>query len=133
MKISELRIKIKSLAVEARIIAHEERRVLRRLTRQGSPERQAAILASYASLREHRRAVVGPTARVSLLAYGFLRGKPYTKLEPSNSREPDWNDVWKVAERFAAPSGGRLAEADHKDLAQRWASWKAEAKKYRAA
>lgn len=116
-----LRVKIKSLAAEARIISVEERRALRRLLHADS-DRVDALRASYASLREHRRAVVARAAREALLAYGFLRGRPYARLEPANSSPPDFSSIWKVAQRFAVDAAG---------LAERWSEWQAAAEVHR--
>ena len=117
MKITELRVKIKSLAAEARIIVHEEQRVRRRI----AVDPRAA--ATFQSLRDHRRAVVGSAARRSLLAYGFLRGLPYARIEPPNSSAPDWDAVWREAQRFGGPE----------ELTERWALWRKEADGHRAA
>jgi hypothetical protein len=121
-----LRVKIKSLAAEARIISREERRALRHLLRLApdAPARPDAQ-TTYVSLRAHRREVVGRAAREALLAYGFLRGRAYARLEPSNSSSPDWDGIRKVAERFAAP-------ADRTVFPGRWDEWKAAAEAYRA-
>ena len=61
-----LKIKIKSLAAEARIIRKEEQK--NTYFRIG--------------LKDHRVGVVRIEARHSLLAYNFLRGVPYRKTEP---------------------------------------------------
>lgn len=58
----ELKIKVKSLAAEARIIRHEERRV-HGMRRWG--------------LQHHRRTVVRDTARRSLVAYQWIRGRDW--------------------------------------------------------
>jgi hypothetical protein len=118
-----LRVKIKSLAAEARIISREERRALRRLAH-ASPEVVPEVHASYVSLRTHRRAVVARAAREALLAYGFLRGRPYAALEPPSSSPPDFRAVWKVAERFAT---------DRDDAAARWEAWRTAAEAHRQA
>lgn len=66
-----LRVKLKSLAEEARIIRREESR-------------------THGALREelswHRRGVVRNEARATHLAYGFIRGLTRDQMEPK--REP---------------------------------------------
>lgn len=134
MKITELKVKIKSLAAEARIIVHEEQRVLRRAAHLAATEspKGAAAWVAYRSLRDHRRAVVGTAARRSLLAYGFLRGLAYARIEPSNSSIPDWDAVWRVAERFASsPGQARVDDVERTALLDRWTAWRAEAEAYR--
>jgi hypothetical protein len=37
--------------------------------------------SEYEELRRHRQGIVGNEARASLLAYGFLRGRPYAAME----------------------------------------------------
>jgi len=93
MRTDHLRVKIKSLSAEAGIIRHEERRA-------GTPERRS-------SLAEHRRGIVRREARHSLLAYSFLRGRPYRSTEPvvRDGNEPDWSRVLDMANRFG---GGRF-------------------------
>jgi hypothetical protein len=156
----ELKIKIKSLAAEARIIRHDEQKAHRaarvaetqvmvlegrelgharkRLLDEtiihpevpGHPlhERQldaaredlagffvrtpkvapAVLIArakaereTFRSLQDHRRALVGREARVALLAYAFLRGRPYSSVEVANTYEaPPWQAVLDNVERF---------------------------------
>ncbi len=90
---NQLKIKVMSLAAEARIIRAEEKRLKkanRRLiasgkTDQMTKEDRDAYLGKRSKvindLHSHRIAVVRPAARHSLLAYGFLRGKKYCEIE----------------------------------------------------
>ncbi len=66
---THLKIKIKSLAAESRIIRLEEKK-----WRGGHPMR--------ISLWDHRVKAVRNEARAALLAYGFLRGRTYRQVEP---------------------------------------------------
>lgn len=61
-----LKVKIKSLAEEARIIRKEEKRCNSFLKHE---------------LRVHRTSVVRLEARATLLAYGYIRGRTYKQLE----------------------------------------------------
>jgi hypothetical protein len=108
---THLKIKIMSLAAEACIIKAQQRR-WKAAPRQAG----AAPHAMWWSLREHRLDVVRPEARHSLLAYGFLRGRPYRAMEAKCYQEPDWDKVHDMALRFG---GG-----DKRDVAQRFAAWK---------
>ena len=101
-----LRMKIMSLAAEARIIQAEEKRW---------PGEHAARQG----LRRHRIHEVRPEARHALLAYGFLRGREYRQLESKATRAPDWDRVQKLAEKF-----GAATKAELPIVAQRFARWK---------
>lgn len=79
-----LKVKIKALAAEARIIktaAQRSRRWCNELT-------------------EHRRRVVRPAARNTLLAYGFLRGRGYSQIEPGATTPPDWKAVQRMVATY---------------------------------
>lgn len=68
-----LKVKIKSLAMEAKIIRFEENRSLDASLRAG--------------LSSHRRTEVRREARATLIAYGYLRGKTYRCIEPPTTRD----------------------------------------------
>jgi hypothetical protein len=99
-----LKVKLKSLAAEARIIRLEESR--NKHFRNG--------------LSYHRRTVVRQEARLTLLAYGFVRGKAYEQIEKSE-RQPDWDRVKKMIEKYGVCEGGR--EARERQLAA-FEAWK---------
>jgi hypothetical protein len=80
-----LKVKIKSLAAEARIIRKEEKKATGRL-REG--------------LTEHRRGIVRSEARHSLLAYGFIRGKKRSDIEPSSEKEIDKAKVHAMIAKY---------------------------------
>jgi hypothetical protein len=94
-KFPELRVKIKSLAAEARIIRAEEA-----LHPRSSREHQ--------SLSHHRREVVSREQRAALVALAFVRGVPYAAVErnprcnrrPFDRPGPDWSRVAKLASRY---------------------------------
>lgn len=79
-----LKVKIKSLAAEAKIIRHAE-------------QKHSSLRAG---LADHRRGVVRDEARLTLLAYGFLRGTPYLKIESKCELAPDWSRVLKMVQRY---------------------------------
>ena len=81
-----LKVKIKSLAVEARIIRKEERKAKLQFIRN--------------HLQNHRRYNVRDEARWSQLAYGFLRGLEYSQMEAKNSTDVNWTRVTKLVEKF---------------------------------
>lgn len=88
-----LKVKLKSLAAEARIIRKEEMR-------------------SHGTLRDalciHRRVIVRSEARATHLAYGFLRGRQYIQLEHKAESAPDWKKVESMVKRY-----GQAGIADH--------------------
>jgi hypothetical protein len=90
---AKLRVKLKSLAAEARIIRHEEgraRKTWRRLAeKQIALDARAALHAEYDSMHHHRTAILRRDVRATGLAYAFLRGVPYLKVEqPPEARKP---------------------------------------------
>lgn len=79
-----LKVKLKSLAAEARIIRQEEAR---------NKHMRLGLMA-------HRRDVVRPEARATHLAYSFLRGKRYADIERHVRTDPDWGKIQKMVERY---------------------------------
>ncbi len=83
-----LKVKIKSLAEEAKIIRHQERQ----FPREGYGVRW--------QLKTHRKHVVRPEARDALLAYAFLRGRAYTQVEGKCHQAPDWGNVERMVVKY---------------------------------
>lgn len=96
----ELRVKIRSLAAEAKIIRHEEKRALRR--RRRAMERAGKVNdqqvhddktkfhgSAFASLREHRLKL-REHSRWAQLAFAFLRGRPYLSVEAKRKPEREF-------------------------------------------
>lgn len=81
-RVTHLKIKLKSLAAEAKIIRSEEQKHSDR-TREGE------WTGTRLSLYRHRILVVRTVARHALLAYGFLRGLDYSRLERNAKVAPD--------------------------------------------
>lgn len=113
-----LKIKIKTLVAEARIIKSEEQalsREARKLYKKGiKPDLRYSLLCELSNVQDHRTGTVRWAARNNLLAYGFLRGRSYAQMEAYAETEPDWPAVAKIVSRF----GGELGE---------WATWLIEA------
>ena len=107
-----LKIKIKSLASEAKIIRAEERKWPGGKTAGGIHVR--------ANLHHHRTHTVRREARWSLLAYGFLRDRLYSAIETGARKPVDWDYVQRIAERFSG-------NPDPRHVRQRFAEWKADA------
>lgn len=80
-----LRVKVKSLAVEAQIIRKEEQRARGQLRYE---------------LELHRKFVVRKAARHAHLAYGFIRGLTLEQMEPTRKTDPDWETVRKMLKKY---------------------------------
>ena len=85
-----LKVKIKALAAEARIIRREERRSSGWLRDQ---------------LASHRMVTVRNEARASLLAYGFIRGKTLAQMEPKVKDRYIQEECIRNAERMCRKYG----------------------------
>lgn len=119
-----LKVKIKSLAAEARIIKDEIKKT-----------RDPGLRYS---LHEHNVLVVRHEARHTLLAYGFLRGRTYEQLENKCKHQmPDWKKVRKMVEKYGRliyrsedfTSYGQYTKAQEAIL-PRFEKWVAQAEKH---
>ena len=81
-----LKVKIKSLAEEAKIIRAETKKAKHTSIKDG--------------LYRHRIDVVRVEARSTHLAYGFLRGRGYRQMESVAHSAPDWKRVRKMVEKY---------------------------------
>lgn len=106
IKRRSLKVNVKSLAAEARVIRCEERKCRNDEVR--------------GCLHWHRVGHLRREARIALLSYALIRGVPYRAVEVDAKREPDWKRVEKKAEKFS------LIIADIESRRQ----WIAEAKEY---
>jgi hypothetical protein len=84
-----LKIKAKSLAVEATIIRQEEAKYLDR--RPGSV---------WWWLNYHRIVQLRQEARATHLAYSFLRGRAYRQVENKCHTQPDWQRVTQLVKKY---------------------------------
>jgi hypothetical protein len=107
-----IKVKIKSLAEESKIIRTEERRALGRRVQPKEVQKADTFLGRDDQLRvslwQHRTIDVRREARHALLAYAFLRGKPFTSVEripKYRLAEPDWERVRKLVEKFGSLPG----------------------------
>lgn len=102
LQLRQLKVKIKSLAAEARIIRLEEARSKNPFERM--------------RLSSHRTDDVRREARAAQLAYGFLRGREYNQIESPNSSNVDWGRVQKLVEKFGE---SYCPETPYKELEQK--------------
>ena len=98
----ELKIKIKTLASESRIIRLEERKAKARARMVKRSEAKAGLRERCSKLNNHRKLVVRQTARVANIAYAYIRGKSYKSTEDRvrADNQPDWRRVAKNVVRF---------------------------------
>lgn len=101
MNTIKLKIKIKSLAEESRIIRRQEQKM-----------RGKNWGPKSAVLREHRLCVVRPASRDTHVAYGYLRGRTYAQLEGSAKTQPNWSAILKMVRSYGVP------QITEKDLVQ---------------
>ena len=86
-EIHKLRVNVKSLAAEAKIIRDEIRR--------------ATTTEAKNALHDHRMMRVRPEARLAHLALAFTRGMPYKAAETSAREKPSVKDLTNKVTRFA--------------------------------
>jgi hypothetical protein len=111
-RVRMLKVKVKSLAEEARIIRLEESRA-----------GKDGFLRS--ELHHHRVVDVCKEQRSSLLAYGFLRGVEYAAIEAKTETPPDWPRVAKLVSKFGVFVWE--SHSDAKSQAAAFEEWKAKA------
>lgn len=136
-----LKIKIASLAAEARAIHKEEKKWkkpsfsqykkdVRYWLREGRIPDLEPNPADYGkpatpphpmyfSLEHHRKHVVRPETRASLLAYGFMRDVPYSVIEERYHEAPNWERVEQIAAQFTKKYGS----FDERKFKQRFEEW----------
>lgn len=112
-----LKVKIKSLAEEAKIIRKEEAR---------NPEFRLG-------LAEHRKGIVRNEARHTLLAYAFLRGKDYKQVEPKCHEKPEWSRVESMIIKYGVYWADDMSHDDYKkakyEESVRFKEWKSSLEK----
>jgi hypothetical protein len=80
-----LRVKVKSLAAEARIIRQEELR-------------SSGMLRD--ELRNHRVIQLRFEARSAHLAYGFIKGRSLVQMENKASTKPNWKRIKEICKKY---------------------------------
>lgn len=114
-----VKIKLVTLAAEGRIIRREERKVLARASaRRARDEDCEALVLAYQGLHTHRTDPVRVTARHTHLAWGVLRGRPYTAMEARCHHPPDFARVERLVRRFGSAED-----------VERWPAWLEEARR----
>lgn len=124
----ELKIKRASLAAESKLIRRQELRLAKARVRMrkyakehdnidpSSMKGWNENLNTNVSLHTHRTHDVRKEARSSHLAYCFLKGTPYLKVEHKCYENPDFDKVTRLVIKF----GG---EKDERVIRQKLAQW----------
>lgn len=101
-----LRIKVKSLAEEARIIRREEQRTWGLLR---------------AELHNHRVVQVRRAARSAYIAYGLIKGRTMAEMEGSRMpfNVPDWPGIYKMVMRYGGYSLDLIKDEEGRVLLQK--------------
>lgn len=98
-----LKIKLKSLAAEVRIIKSQERKMR-------GPNWGACYQRSL--LQRHRLDDIRPEIRATHLAYGYLRGRTVDQIESCAKTAPDWERVYAMVKKYGAYSQRDRAKFD---------------------
>lgn len=94
---TELKVKLKSLAEEARIIRKEELSIKNgNFSYKSNMKRESLYL--------HRTTHIRPIARATYLAYGLLRGLDYHQIERTTKTIPNWGKVRAMVEKYSEAS-----------------------------
>lgn len=119
-----LRVKIKSLAAEARIIRAEERKA-----------KASGNRALLDGLHSHRIFDVRSAARRTYIAYGYLRGRRYDQIERNGTGNlhGHWNSIARMIVKYG-PEGWYHFQSEEriKEAADRLRKWVNESKKKEA-
>jgi len=89
LNLFELKIKVKSLAAESRIIRAQELKL---------KGKNWCSLAN--PLRNHRRGPLRAEARDTHIAYGYLKGRTYRQMEDNPETEPNWVNVARMVKKY---------------------------------
>jgi hypothetical protein len=131
---SHLKVKVFSLSAEMTYIRRQEEKwkTRARIARQRQkPLSQGYAEANFWSHRGHRHGLKFE-ARNTHLAFGCIKGIPYSKMEPLcygvfkgyGSTEPDWKAIEAMVERFTKD------ETNPQNFMQAFAEWLADAQKW---
>lgn len=104
LRLTEMKIKLKSLAAENSIIRKEENRLLRKRKEAAKKMKDQIALScseSYNSLSLHRKNDVRRVTRVNHLAYCALRGVAYAEIESKCKEVPNFKEVVANIRRFS--------------------------------
>jgi len=98
----------------------EAKRLRERAQNHASPAKAIQARNERLGLAEHRRVEVRQHSRSCLLAYGYLRGTPYKKIEATHRPDnaPDWKEIEKLISRFGGDPSNLKAWREGKEVAR---------------
>lgn len=106
MRNLELKIKIRSLAEEARIIRAYEHKLIkqaRNCHRKELLEEEATTRRLFSNIHAHRTIIIRDEARASQLVAAFAKGKySYKEIEPFSRTDPKWDKADAILARFTS-------------------------------
>lgn len=88
-----LKIKLKHLAEEVRIIKREEAKF--KGPRWGQSWARVSLMV-------HRLYTVRPEIRDAHLAYGYLKGKSLAQIESFSRTDPNWDNVLRMVKKYGS-------------------------------
>lgn len=96
--IEYLKVKLKSLATESKIIKKEEQRAIAGIKKYSNIKdpRRKHFCNLHHGLYNHRKGVVSQEARRANIAYGLLRGKGYDEIERKCKKTLSHYDVLRI-------------------------------------
>ena len=107
----KLKIKLKSLAAEAKIIRFHERKIKPYIKEGDNNIKPEDVIAradyERGVLRGHRIYLVRKEARDSHIAYGYLRNKAYKQIENSTDNPPNIKNITKIINKFQGYWGNK--------------------------
>jgi hypothetical protein len=129
---SHLKVKVVSLSAEMTYIRRQEEKWKTKARHARQRQKDNAIaysMGNFWTLRAHRRDLK-VEARTTHLAYGCMKGIPYSKMEVLcygkckgyGSSEPDWQAIEDTVARFSK------SEPNMQEIMQRFSEWLSEAK-----
>lgn len=108
MSSTYLKVKIKTLAAESKIIQEEEKKY---------PNHSPI----FNSLYGHRKGIVAQEARATQIAYAFIRGIPLYAIEVYPSSIPEF--IWKKVERMVHKYGSDEMGIDGIEMIRSLSNW----------
>lgn len=118
-----LKIKLMSLAAEAKIIRRQEQKLVKRRRQlraagRDVPNDIGGLSDVLVSMHNHRTLEVRREARSAHLAYGYLRGTPYRAMEwrCEDYHQPNWKRVLEIVNKFGSMKHTAEALAEWADV-----------------
>lgn len=115
-----------------RVLDKGARKVIKRYLRNGLSKEDILAIPSiqksfrhypiYDSLRFHRKGIVRHESRHAQAALGFLRDRPFNRIEDRPNSFPNWDKVIEIASRFTTE--------DKRIIAQKFEQWSQEANSF---